>query len=151
MKKIYYNSKIAKLLFNKCHTIALMAWVFIKWSKKEVDQSIINHECIHARQWIELTTVFGLLIWVGLLIFGFSAWWMLLASIAYYVLYVLEFIIRLLLLTIFMLCNNVNNSINISEKAYMGISFEQEARLAEKDDNYLENSFYFAWIRFIFR
>lgn len=35
------------------------------------------------------------------------------------------------------------------ETPYQAISFEREARLAEKDNNYLENSKYFSWLKFI--
>ena len=36
--------------------------------------------------------------------------------------------------------------------AYRLISFEREARLAEKDNNYLENCSYFSgWLRYVFK
>ena len=61
MKKVFYRSWIAKhLLFAGYSTITLLAWVFTKWSKTEARQSTINHECTHARQWIELTVASGL-------------------------------------------------------------------------------------------
>ena len=139
MKKVFYNNWIAKyLLFNNCTTITLFAWVLTKWSEKEARQSTINHECTHARQWIELTVASSVLLWGGLLVFGFSAWWLALAPMVFYVCYIVEAFIRWV--------------IGFGKKdysAYRNISFEQEARLAENDSNYLENSVYFAWMRFL--
>ena len=80
MKKLFYESWIAKhLLLSGYSTITLLAWVFTKWSKTEARQSTINHECVHARQWIELTVASGILIWIITLIFGLSSWWLALA------------------------------------------------------------------------
>ena len=139
MKKVFYNNWVAKnLLFNNCTTITLMAWVLTKWSEAQARQSTINHECTHARQWIELTVASDVLLWLGLLIFGFSAWWMSITPIVFYVWYIVEAFIRWI--------------ISFGKKdysAYRNISFEQEARLAEHDSNYLENSTYFAWLKFL--
>ena len=54
MKKIRYNSFIAKLLWSEYNTITLAAWVCTKYkNKEEMPQRIRNHECTHARQWVE--------------------------------------------------------------------------------------------------
>lgn len=137
MKKVFYESWIAKhLLFANYTTITLFAWVFTKWSEKEARQSTINHECVHARQWIELTVASALLLWIGLLVFGYSAWWLILSALTFYIWYVLEFLVKWFY------------GIFVADKynAYNNISFEREARLSEKDHNYLENSTYFAWL-----
>lgn len=137
MKKVFYESWIAKnLLLNNCTTITLFAWVFTKWSEKEARQSTINHECTHARQWIELTVASGLLIWFGMLLFGYSAWWLILSALTFYIWYVLEFVVKWFY-----------GSIMGNYNAYKNISFEREARLSEKDNNYLENSGYFGWLK----
>lgn len=137
MKKVFYESWIAKhLLFASYTTITLFAWVFTKWSEKEARQSTINHECVHARQWIELTVASGLLIWLGMLLFGYSAWWLLLSAMTFYIWYVLEFVVKWFY-----------GSIMGNYNAYKNISFEREARLSEKDNNYLENSGYFGWLK----
>lgn len=139
MKKVFYESWIAKhLLFANYTTITLFAWVFTKWSEKEARQSTINHECVHARQWIELTVASGLLIWLGMLLFGYSAWWLLLSAMTFYIWYVLEFVVKWLY-----------GSIMGNYNAYKNISFEREARLSEKNNNYLENSTYFAWLKML--
>lgn len=139
MKKVFYESWIAKhLLFANYTTITLFAWVFTKWSEKEAKQSTINHECVHARQWIELTVASGLLIWLGMLLFGYSAWWLLLSAMTFYIWYVLEFVVKWFY-----------GSIMGNYNAYKNISFEREARLSEKDNNYLENSTYFGWLKML--
>lgn len=138
MKKVFYESWIAKhLLFSGYSTITLFAWVFTKWTEALARQSTINHECVHARQWTELTIASGLIIWAGMLIFGFSAWWLLLSSVVFYLWYVVEWSIRVIV------------GCFSSHDAYRMVSFEREARLAETDSNYLENSRYFAWIKFL--
>lgn len=142
MKKVFYDNWLAKhILLAGYSTITLMAWVFTKLNKEEVQQSTINHECTHARQWIELTVVSGLLIWIALLVWDYSACWLVLSALTFYVWYVLEYLVRRFI-------GIFRNGKNGQKAAYRLVSFEQEARLAEKDNNYLENSTYFAWLRF---
>lgn len=142
MKKVFYNSWLARtFLFYGYSTITLFAWVFTKYTKLNSRQETINHECTHARQWIELTVASGLFIWVGLLVWDYSACWLALSALTFYVWYVLEYLIRRFI----GLFRNGNNG---QKAAYRLVSFEQEARVAEKDNNYLENSTYFAWLRF---
>lgn len=142
MKKVFYESWIAKhLLFASYTTITLFAWVFTKWSEKEARQSTINHECVHARQWVELTIASGLLIWLGMLIFDYSAWWLTVSALMFYVWYVTEYLIRRLI-------GLFRSSESGQKAAYRLVSFEQEARLSECDNNYLENCRYFAWLSF---
>lgn len=141
MKKVFYNSWIAKnLLFSNYTTITLLAWVFTKYSKGEVRQSLINHECTHARQWVELTVASGLFLWIGLLLCDYSAWWLMLSGFTFYILYIIESFIRWVY-SCFM---------SKEYSAYRNTSFEKEARLAENDPNYLENSRYFSWLKLIF-
>lgn len=141
MKKIFYESWLAKhLLFASYTTITLFACIFTKWSEKEARQSTINHECVHARQWVELTVAFGLLLWIGMLAFNYSVWWLGLSALTFYVWYVTEYLIRRLI-------RLFRGGKNGQKTAYRLVSFEQEARMAERDNNYLENSNYFAWLR----
>lgn len=143
MQKVFYDSWIAKhFLFSGYSTITLFAWVFTKYSKEKTKQSTINHECTHARQWIELTVASGLLIWVAMLVFGLSAWWLSLSPIVFYLWYVIEWCIRKMIASVMADCKE-------DYDAYRLISFEVEARLAENDNNYLENSHYFAWLTFM--
>ena len=144
MKNVFYNSWVAKsvLCLSKCHTIMLFGFVFSKLKEEEVTQRVRNHECVHARQWFEVTSLSGMVILALVLAFGISAWWMLLSGVVYYVWYVLEW-----------MCKCVWYSIMIDEwtcdmeTPYQSISFEREARLSERDSNYLENSGYFGWLK----
>lgn len=142
MKKVFYDSWIAKhLLFATYTTITLFAWVFTKWSEKEARQSTINHECVHARQWVELTIASGLLLWIGMLAFNYSAWWLTVSALTFYIWYITEYLIRRII-------GLFQSSENGQKAAYRLVSFEQEARLSERDNNYLENCRYFAWLSF---
>ena len=144
MKNIIYNSWIAKtvLCLSNCHTIMLFGFAFSKLKQEEVTQRVRNHECVHARQWFEVTALSGSILLSIVLIFGISPWWMLLSGGIYYVWYVMEWI-----------CKSVWYSVMIDEwtcdmeTPYQSISFEREARLSERDSNYLENSGYFGWLK----
>lgn len=136
MKKVFYNNWLAKaILMNGFGTITLAAWVLTINSKNEINQSVINHECVHAKQWIECAVVTAIIVWLLMAVFDISCWWMLLSLIVFYVLYGLEYLIK-----------RWNNT---ADEAYEKISFEREARLAERDNSYLENSGYFEWLKFL--
>lgn len=144
MKNVFYNSWVAKsvLCLSKCHTIMLFGFVFSKLKEEEVTQRVRNHECVHARQWFEVTALSGSVLLAIVLVFGISPWWMLLSGGIYYVWYVLEWV-----------CKSVWYSVMIDEwtcdleTPYQSISFEREARLSERDSNYLENGGYFGWLK----
>ena len=144
MKNVFYNSWVAKTIIclSKCHTIMLFGFVFSKLKEKEVTQRVRNHECVHARQWFEVTALSGSVLLAIVLVFGISPWWMLLSGGIYYVWYVLEW-----------MCKSVWYSIMMDEwtcdmeTPYQSLSFEREARFSERDSNYLENSGYFGWLK----
>ena len=144
MKNVFYDSWVAKsvLCLSKCHTIMLFGFVFSKLKEEEVTQRVRNHECVHARQWFEVTALSGSVLLAIVLVFGISPWWILLSGGIYYIWYVLEWI-----------CKSVWYSVMIDEwtcdmeTPYQSISFEREARLSERDSNYLENSGYLGWLK----
>ena len=144
MKNVFYNSWVAKtaLCLSNCHTIMLFGFVFSKLKEEEVTQRVRNHECVHARQWFEVTTLSGSILLSIVLVLGISPWWMLLSGGIYYVLYVLEW-----------MCKSVWYSVMMDEwtcdmeTPYQSISFEREARLSERNSNYLENGGYFGWLK----
>lgn len=143
MKKVFYDSALAKIiLFPNYSTITLFAWVFTKY--KTLKQSVINHESTHVRQWSELTMLSALLLWLGLLMFGYSAWYLAFSVFSFYVWYLLEYSIRRII-------GLFSKGTNKQLKAYRMITFEQEARLSENYSNYLENTGYFAWLKFYFK
>ena len=138
MKKIYYDSWIANhLLFKNYGTITLAAWVCTRYkTKEEMPQRVRNHECTHARQWCECMLVSGVIIWVLTLFAGISPWWFALAFLMFYILYVLEWLVKLCF---------------FGRNAYRHISFEREANAGENDETYLENSGYFGWVKYILK
>lgn len=96
MKKIRYNSFIAKLLWSGYNTITLAAFVCTKYNnKEEMPQRIRNHECTHARQWVECMLASGVVIWALVLFAGISALWFALSFISFYILYVLEWLVKI--------------------------------------------------------
>jgi len=146
MKKIFYDNGLAKLILFEGYTvITLFCFVFCRLPEYMVKQFVVNHECVHARQWSEITVASGLLVWVAVLL-GLSPWWLLPCTLVFYLLYGLEFLVRFLI-AMFSDCHGDT----VWHTAYLSISFEQEARMAEHDNNYLENSPYFAWVKFIKR
>lgn len=138
MKKIFYNSWLArKFLWANYTTITLAAFVCTKYkTKEEMPQKVRNHECVHARQWVEIAFVMGAVIWALTLFVDVSQLWSLLAFVGFYILYVVEWLILLF---------------KYGRKAYKYISFEIEARKAEQDSNYLENGDYFEWLQYVFK
>ena len=144
MKNVFYNSLVAKsaLCLRKCHTIMLFGFVFSKLKQEEVTQRVRNHECVHARQWFETTALAGTIILALVLVFNISAWWMMLSGIVYYVWYIVEWMIKGVYYTIM-----IDEWTCDMETPYQSNSFEREARLSERDNNYLENGGYFGWLK----
>lgn len=97
-------------------------------------KGVRNHECTHARQWCECILASGVIIWILVLLAGISAWWFALSFGMFYILYVLEWLVKLCF---------------YGTEAYRNISFEREANAGEDNETYLENSGYFEWIKFI--
>ena len=124
MKKVYCNNLLAKVLlaFSSCHTITIGPFVLSKRPEEKITQKVRNHECTHARQWVEMAVAIGTVIWILLLCFDLSAWWLVLAGLAFYLWYGVEWLVR----------------------------FEREAYSNEDDPNYIENSNYFAWVKYLF-
>lgn len=148
MTKVFYNSIVAKVLlcFSSCHTIMLFGFVFSKLKEEEMTQSTKNHESVHVRQWSEMTISSGLLLFMLVVIFGISPWWLVLSGLTFYIWYIIEYFFK-----------SIHYSIMIDpwtcdlETPYESISFEREARRVMKDKYYVENSRYFGWLECIFK
>lgn len=138
MKRIFYQSKVAKVLlyFSICSTITIGPFVLSKLSESEMPQYVRNHECTHSRQWIETTVASGFLLFLLVVLAGVNAWWLALSAFVFYLWYGMEYLIRLCIL-------------RDGNKAYRAVSFEQEAYANEKDANYNENSAYFSWVKYL--
>lgn len=129
------------LYFSSCHTIMLLGFVFSKRKESEMTQATRNHECVHARQWTEVTVLSGIFMLALVLAFALSPWWMLLSGAVYYVWYIIEWWLRLIFYSV------LNDEWDCKKRdPYKDICFEREARFSERDANYLENSRYFAWM-----
>lgn len=137
MKKIFYNSWIARtFLLAKYDTITLAAWVCTKYnSKNDMPQCKRNHECTHARQWIEMFIGSWVFIWAAQVLYNISEWWYLFSFFSFYIWYVVEWLIKLCF---------------YGSKAYRNISFEREAYSNQNNETYLENSGYFEWVKYLF-
>ena len=98
MKKILYDNWIARtFLWGDYDTITLAAWVCTKYkNKEEMPQRIRNHECTHARQWVECMIASGVIILALVIFFGISSWWFFLSFLMFYALYVLEYLVKLM-------------------------------------------------------
>lgn len=138
MKKIFCDNRLAKVLLcmSSCHTVTVGPFVLSRRKEEKLTQDTRNHECTHVRQWAEMAVVCGLLVWVLMLSFDLSAWWLALSGLAFYLWYGLEWLVRLVRL-------------GDAGEAYRAISLEREAYGNEGDANYLENSSYFAWLKYL--
>lgn len=145
MKKVFYNNLIAKsILFDGYSVITLFCFVLCRCVKEQAKQYVINHECVHARQWTEISIASGAAIWV-IVLFGASPLYFLICPLLFYILYGIEFLVRF----VKAICSDNGND-KAWRAAYRSISFEQEAQKAEVDNNYLENSHYFAWHKYLY-
>ncbi|WP_066226135.1 hypothetical protein [Formosa haliotis] len=91
--------------------ITLYPFVFLKQPHLKEDAVLLNHERIHLKQQLELLVI------------------------PFYILYVLEFLIRYL-------------QYRSWQKAYANISFEREAYRHEKDLNYLKSRSLFSFLKY---
>ncbi len=97
-------------------------------------QHVRNHESIHIRQWVECMLASGVVIGALVLFANISAWWLLLSIGMFYILYVLEWLLKLLF---------------YGKEAYRNLSFEREAYDNQLNEDYLANSGYFEWLHFL--
>ena len=105
--------------------INLFGVLFVKNNAK-IDDVTINHEAIHSRQFVELMVLFAATS-------VFVRWWLpLLSPFAFYLWYVVEWVIRL-----------------PKGNAYKNISFEREAYANEGDASYLNGRSWFNFLRYI--
>ena len=99
-------------------------------------QHVRNHEAIHIRQWAECMISSGIFILTLVLFANISAWWLLLSIGMFYILYVLEWLLKLLF---------------YGKEAYRNLSFEREAYSNQLNGDYLANCGYFEWLHYFFR
>jgi hypothetical protein len=124
--------------FGKFKAIMLFGVVFYKGSK--LTQTQYNHEFYHMMQWRDVTTIVAVpLVFISAM---FGWFWLLAIPLIYYVIYILEWLIRLVI---------VKDAI----EAYKSISFERDAREYEHiifGDCTAEKSWYsFGWLKQLFK
>ena len=139
MKNFFFNSKFVKKILPKGYcAIMLFGFIFFKKSEDYYDNNtLVCHEGIHISQY-KYITVYSLLINLILCCISFS--WLnlifgvLLSLIAFYIWYVLEFIVKYIVLfvkNLFWLAKKDKYKIlyfkEIHQVAYYNISFEREA------------------------
>lgn len=133
MAKVIYNNYIP---FQGFKAITIWPLVFARKKFRPLDDVTINHEGIHLIQQLEVIILSLLVLAIIVLSLHLSLLWLLLSLASYYILYCLEYVIRL--------C-----AYGRGHEAYRNISFEQEAFLNEKDFNYLIERKAFAWVKHI--
>ncbi len=134
MKKFFEHSRFANfILADGFSAITLGPWAFNKGS---YTQRAKNHECTHMKQWAEWTVLTSIIITILMIVFNISPWFMLLCPIMYYILYILEWVVRL--------------PINGTKLAHYHLSFEYEAYNNAHNDNYVVNRNYFESLKYLF-
>ena len=121
MAKIYYNSKIAKIVTFLADFATVMLFGAVFTEEKELSSRTKYHEGVHVEQYQTLFTA-GLALAVGIVFTCFAfdryGWWMLallaIPVFLYYAWYGIEYLIRLIMY-------------RDADKAYRMIAFEQEA------------------------
>ena len=114
----------------KAMTIFPFIFVHEDESFNKVDE---RHEMIHGRQQEEMLFI-GIVL-AAVFFFLDCGWWSLLGLSLFYIWYVLEWLVRVV----------------IGSNAYRKISFEQEAYDNQEFPEYLEDRKAFAWIKYIFK
>ena len=133
MKQIIYNKIIPLPGFT-----ALTIWpprVARRCPLLEHDE---RHERIHLRQQFEIIVMSAVLLAVAVVVTDLSPWWLLSSLASFYVLYFVEWLVRL--------------AVHRDRKeAYRNISTEQEAYKHQWDADYLDRRRPFAWVGYLFR
>ena len=119
--------------FQGYKAINLFGILFVK-PKAVLDDRTLNHEAIHTAQIKEVMTT-GALIAAILAVFGMYGLAIIIAVFSYYILYILEWIYRL---------------IRHKGKAYRNISFEREAYENDDDLEYLQKRKRYSFINYLF-
>lgn len=155
--KVFYNSLLAKtILLKGFSTVTLFGLIFTKYTKDQMSDGVLAHEKVHVDQYVEIRNVTLFLSMIITTIYcnhgGNLVWYpinIILSYCMFYILYVLEWIIKLIIWRLF----NKKKGYPM-KSAYYSISFEKEAYYYQ---NYPEQTLYknnyrptFGWINKIF-
>lgn len=142
MKTICLNNRLAKLiLFGSYHTIMLFGFILTKL--KELSETTIRHERIHQKQFFECMEIAA--IPSALLSLYFSAWWLLLIPLFYYILYLTEWFVSFIY---HLFTDSKIGDGKVNKNAYRASAFEMEAKLNQDNPNYLKERKWGAWFRY---
>lgn len=133
MARIIYNDIIP---FKGFQAITLLPFIFARDSFRPLKENTVRHESIHLRQQLEVLIASAAVIAILCLTTDISWWWMAATPLCYFVMYGLEYIVRLFVY-------------GKGKEAYRNISFEQEAFLYERDTEYISRRKAFAWVKYI--
>ena len=128
-----FNSKIAGLL-GGYSAITLGFISLYKRDKNKVSETTRVHESIHRQQWRECFILLSPLFILGDL-------WCLLPILGFYIWYLVEYFISVIISSI--------KGDYMQHKSYRSISFEMEAYDKEGVVNYLSKRKSFAWVKYL--
>lgn len=135
----------ARLVFNKIipfkgfKAITIWPLVFVRSDASKFTDKDKRHETTHLEQQLEVMVVAAIIAVSLSLADVISWWWCFVIPVSFYLIYVLEWIIRI------PFCGFD------SRLAYYNISTEQEAYLHEDDLSYNYERKRFAWVRYLFK
>ena len=138
MKKVYNDT----IPFKGKKAMTVWPFLFIRNDFHNWTEDDERHEGIHGEQQKEM-----LQIGIGLAIILFltgCGWWSLLALPIYFIWYIVEWLVRIMLM-------GFTGKWWKTHQAYRDISSEQEAYANEKNANYLSVRKHFAWMGYIFK
>lgn len=142
MRKIFYNSILAKIvLFVSSMTIVMLFGAICSKNGNKLSAAVKRHESTHCEQYWEVTLVAFLVAAVLSMIFGVSGW-VFIVPFVYYILYAFE---AMLTWAVRVVRQGWKAA---CDAAYSNSMFEQEAELAETDQNYNEHRSFWGFLRF---
>jgi len=133
MANIIYNNIIP---FKGSKAITIWPLTFARKSSKPLKDYEENHEDIHLRQQLEVLIAAFVIDFILVMFLDLSLWWLLASLLVYYILYGIEWLIRLI----------IYRDVHM---AYRNISTEQEAYVHQRDIDYLNHRRVFSWVKFI--
>lgn len=144
MRRIFYNSRLAKYLLWSGYSTAMLFGYICTKRKEPLSYRTKQHESIHAEQYNEVTMLSFIVALVLQIIFG-GGWWFAPVPVMYYALYFVEAAVTW---SIRLFTNGWNEAANM---AYNNSMFEQEARDGESITGYIETRKYCAFLRYFGR
>lgn len=135
MAKVIYNNIIP---FKGYTAITILPFIFARKSAKYLKDYVVNHECIHLRQQLEVLVASAIIIAVLILVFNLSWWWLLLSLVVYYACYGIDYAVRYV-------------AYGSPKEAYRNIAAEQEAYANQYDLVYLKARKPFAWCYYLLK